>query len=120
MAFSDPTTITIGGTAYVLNKTQSLTDGTLYRAADSTAIMVIKHELKARNRSYISLNFGKVAPNPLISAQNIVYDMTVGITVNRPKTGFTITEQKDVVTGFFTMLTASTNANLLKYLGFES
>jgi len=124
MAFSDPITITINAIANVFNRSQSLTDGTVYRKATNDGILTIKSEYgknaSARTRRYISLNYSKTAPNPLISAQNIVYDMTVGLTVNTPKTGFDTTEQKDIISGFLTMLTASSNANLLKLLGGES
>jgi hypothetical protein len=40
--------------------------------------------------------------------------------VDHPQSGFSQAELKDLCTGLMTNLTASTNANLVKFLGGES
>ena len=116
---ADPQSVTIG-TAISLPRTSSSDDRGAFTSADGNTKMTVSSVYGKRNRQTIRIDYQKIAADPLISAQNIVYSMSCYLVIDSPKTGFTVVERKQVADGLSTWLTASTGANLTKVLGGES
>lgn len=116
---ADPQSVTIGS-AISLPRTTSATDLGIFTAADGNTKMTVSSQYGKRKRRTIRVDFQKIAADPLISAQNIIYSMSCYLVVDVPPTGFTVAEQKQVADGLAAWLTASSGANLTKVLGGES
>lgn len=119
MAFSDPQTITINAVANSLPRTGTTGTASSYRKDDGLVALTISHSYGKRTRSSIRLDHSKVAADPLISAQNIRYSMSVYAVIDRPITGYTVAEAKLVCDSLFAYLTATAGSNVTKALGLE-
>jgi hypothetical protein len=118
--FADPQSVTIG-TAQTLARTGTGPNQGRFQKDDGTIVLSVVHQnLKARNRRTFRIDHSKVAADPLVTAQNLRYSGSMYIVTDFPVVGYSIAEQIQVVTGVFTNLTASTNANLTRFLGGES
>lgn len=118
--FADPQSITIGS-ALTLPRTGTGVGTGRFQKDDGTVLMSITHQaLKSRNRRTMRVDHSKIAVDPLVAAQNLRYSGSVYLVTDFPVVGYTVAEQVQVVTGLFTNLTASTNANLIRLLGGES
>lgn len=118
--FADPQSVTIGS-ALSLPRTGTGPNTGRFQKDDGTVLFSISHQnLKARNRRTIRIDHSKVAVDPLVAAQNLRYSGSVYLVTDFPIVGYTVGEQIQVVTGLFTNLTATSNANLTKFLGGES
>lgn len=118
--FSDPQSVTINAVAQSLPRIgQGLGSG-VYQKDDGSYKLSISHANGARNRRVIRLDNYKTATDPLIPTQNAPYRMGVYLVVDVPKVGYTITEQGYVTNGFLAYLSASSYANMTKFLGGES
>jgi hypothetical protein len=94
-------------------------DSATYTSADGAlSLRVQTVRGKDRNRFIISIQSTKIAADPL-TAVNQRVSSVASVTVTAPLSGFTTTELKDLTTGLFTALTATSNAMLLKILGGE-
>jgi hypothetical protein len=92
-----------------------------YQSNDGLLKMAVSHTYNKRTRRVIRIDLTKVAPNPLISAENIIYTTGLYLVSDEPPTGiFTVAERLAMYTGFNTQLTASSNAVLTKFFGGES
>ncbi len=120
MAFSDPQSVTISGTANPLPRTSSGDNAGAFTKDDGNVKLSISHSYGKRTRRTIRLDHRKVAPDPLNAAQNLNYSMSVYVVVDVPAVGYTPTEAKAVLDGFIANLQASTAANEVKFLGGES
>jgi hypothetical protein len=120
MAFADPQTITINAVPYTLPRTSSGSSSGVFTKDDGTVRMFIGHSQGKRIQDTMRVEFQKIAPNPLISAQNISYSMSASVRVDRPLTGFTVVEAKQVCDGLFALLTATSGAKTTQLLGGES
>lgn len=120
MAFADPQTITINAVAQTLPRTSSGVSSGIFTKDDGTVKETVSHAFNKRTRHSLRVDFQKIAPNPLISAQNILYQMSAYLVVDVPVTGFTIAEQKQVVDGLTLYLTASSGARVTQLLGGEN
>lgn len=120
MAFTDPQSVTIGGTAHTLPRTSSGASSGTFSKDDGSVVEFVSHTYGKRNRRMIKLSTSKIAADPFIPSQNAKVMMEAYVVVNSPISGFTVTEQKDLVVALATYLTASTAANTLKLLGGES
>jgi hypothetical protein len=118
MAFADPQTITVNSVAQTLARTAQDPQGT-FLTADGNYKETISHAYNSRVRRLIRLDFQKIAADPLISAQSILYKMGVYLVFDLPKTGFTVAEAKLVSDGFLAYLTASSGAKVTQLLGGE-
>lgn len=121
MAFSDPKTVTINAVPHVLARVG--TPGpfsSLYKEDSDAVKMTVSHRYGKRKQSLIRLDLQKTAADPLATANNSIYGMSVSITVDRPLVGFTIAEQKQLVDGLIGLLTATSGADTTKFLGGES
>lgn len=117
---ADPQSVTINAVANSLPAVARGINTSTYQKDDENVKLMVAHSTGKRNRSTVRLDFRKVAADPLISAQNIEYSMSAYLVVDRPKTGFTLIEAKQIVDGLTAWLTASSGANTTKVLGGES
>lgn len=121
MAFSDPLSVNPGSGVISLPRVATSGASSTYGSSDGNVRETISHQAdKRKTRRVFRLDFSKIAPDPLISSQNIKYDMSCYLVVQVPVTGFTVAEQKSVVDGLTAQLNASSGALLTKFLGGES
>ena len=120
MAFSDPQSVTIDGTATSLARTSSGVNTGGFTANDGTISMVVQHSYGKRYRRAISIQVKKYATDPTDTSQQIPVNATIRLTVDQPIQGYTVAELTKVITGFLGTLTASSNANITKLLGGEN
>lgn len=119
MAFSDPQSITISGTANSLPRVSSGVSSGGFSAADSAVQLKISHQVGKRQRRTVRLEHAKIAADPLTAA-NTKYSMTAYIVIDAPPVGYTVAEAQAVVAGLTKWLTDSTGANVAKVLGGEN
>lgn len=120
MALTDPQSVTINSVAVSLPRVTTGENSAGYRSADGFVDMQISHTYGRRNRHRIRLHHSKVASDPLSPALNRPFDMSVNVVFDVPDTGYTITEQKQIIDALTAYLTASAGANVTKLLGGES
>lgn len=120
MAFADPQSITISGTAISLPRTSSGDNTGTFTKDDGNVKLSISHVNGKRNRRTIRLDHRKVAADPLNAAQNLNYSMSVYIVADIPPVGYTPSEAKAVLDGFLANLQAASAANEVKFFGGES
>jgi hypothetical protein len=115
MTFADPLSIDIGAGAVSLNRISTGDRSSSYESVDGNILLSITHKRGKRNRHEIRVYTRKTAADPLFPAQNAPYEETCYFVIDTPLVGYTTTEMKTLSTGLFTLLTASTNANLIKF-----
>ena len=120
MALSDPQSVTINAVAVSLPRVTTGENSAGYRSADGFVDMQIAHTYGRRNRHRIRLHHSKVAADPLSPALNRPFDMSVNVVFDVPDTGYTATEQKQVIDALVAYLSASGGGNVTKLLGGES
>lgn len=120
MAYADPQSVTINAVANSLPRVGSGVNTGSFSKDDGTVKLAVTHLYGKRNRRTARLEHSKIAPDPLISSTNIIYGMTAFLTVDVPKTGYTVAEAKQVVDGLVAWLTASSGANVTRLLGGEN
>lgn len=120
MALSDPKTVTINAVPSDLARVDVTGSKSIYSKDDGLITLTVSHQNGKRKRAYVRLDVQKTAPDPLISATAVIYNMSAALTVDRPLVGFTIAEQKQIVDGLVGLLTATTGADTTKILGGQS
>lgn len=120
MALTDPQSVTISGTAISLPSVSHGVNTTSYASNDGLVQEVASHTYGKRTRHLFRINHSKIAPDPLISAQNIKYNMSFYVVADVPVTGYTVAEQKAVIDGFLAQMNASSGALITKLLGGEN
>lgn len=121
MAFTDPQSVTISGTAISLPRTSTDVNAGVFTAADGTTDLSVSHQTSGRRSTRrMRLHVSKIASDPFVVNANIPVDMSVSLVVNVGKQGYTIAEQKAVVDAFLAYLTASTGAKISQLLGGEN
>jgi hypothetical protein len=120
MAFADPQSVTISGSAISLPRTSAEKDGGTFTAADQNTKLTVSHANGARRRHRIRLDSTKIAADPLMASTNVISSMSVSLLVDVPLAGFDVTQQKAVVDALVAYLTASTGARVAQLLGGEN
>lgn len=120
MSFADPQSVTVSAVAHSMPRTGSGINLGTFSQDDGTYQLSISHAYGKRTRRAAKLTMSKIAVDPLVSAQNIKYSMSVTLVVDVPITGFTVAEALAVITGYFNSLQASSYASVTKLLGGES
>jgi len=120
MAFADPQSVTINAVAVSLPRTGSFGNSGIFQSNDGNVKLTVSHQYGKRSRHTIRIDHRKVAPDPLISSQNIQYSMSTYIVTDVPVTGYTVTEAKQIVDALTAYLTASTGAKVTQLLGGEN
>lgn len=123
MSYADPQTITFptAGAASCPRIGSGLNTGAFLSATGNTKLE-ISHQTTGRNRvrSTARLTSKKVSADPLVTGNNLDYRTTVYLVVDRPATGYTAAELKDITDAFATWMTASSAANMVKLHGQEN
>lgn len=120
MALADPQSVTINSVAVSLPRTSSAANSGVFTSNDGNVKMTVSHQYGKRNRHLLRIDHRKIAPDPLISAQNIVHSMSFYVVADVPETGYTVAEAKQVIDGFVAALNASSGALFTKMLGGEN
>lgn len=119
MALTDPQTMTVGS-AVTLPRIRTGNTDAEYVSSDGVVSLLVSHQNgKGRRRSLAKAGRKKVSTDPLTDVKSEI-GAVINISIDRPSVGFTEAELIELVTGAFTWMTASTNANLKKVLGLES
>jgi hypothetical protein len=120
MAFADPLSITIDGTANSLARTFVKNGTGQFVTADGAYVLeVVPTDGKTKVRT-IRLRNSKVTSDPLVTTTNVRVQDLISITVIRPLDGFSDAEIIKQVVGLFSFLTASSNAALTKFVAGEN
>jgi hypothetical protein len=119
MAFSDPQTVTIATVANALPRTSSGVNAGAFTKDDGNVKLSVAHTAGKRWRRTVRLDHSKIAPDPLISAQNNKFSMSAYLVVDAPITGYTVAEQKQIVDALAKWLADTSGANTTKLLGGE-
>jgi len=120
MALADPQSITINTVANTLPRVGFGQTSGSFSKDDGTVKLAVSHQNGKRFRRQVRIDHSKIAPDPLISSTNIKYSMSAYLVVDVPLTGYSVTEQKQIVDALTAWLTASAGANLAKVLGGEA
>lgn len=120
MAFSDPQTITINAVAVPLPRTSSGTNAGAFTKDDGTVRLSVSHAYGKRTRRTVRIDHSKIAPDPLISAQNIRHSMSVYVVMDVPVTGYSNVEQKQIMDALTGYLTATSGARVTQLSGGEN
>jgi len=118
--FTDPQSITINAVANTLPRTGVGASSASYSKDDGNVKLTVSHAYGKRTRRTARIDFRKTAADPLFPAQNTPYSMSTYIVADVPTTGFSITEQKQIIDALSAWLTASSGSNVTKLLGGES
>jgi len=118
--FADPQSVTIAGTATSLPRVSSGQNAGSFSTPDQATKLSVSHTYGKRTRHLIRLDASKVAADPLMAGINVQASMSAYLVVDVPKTGYTISQQADIVNALTAYLTASTNAKTTQLLGGES
>ncbi len=120
MSFSDPQSVTISGSAISLPRVNSAPNASTYQSSDGAVRELFNSIYGKRNRRVARIEHSKYAADPLFPAQNTPYSMSCYLTVDVPKVGYTVAEQKAVIDGFIAQLNATSGALITKLLGGEN
>ena len=120
MSFADPQSLTVNAVAVSLPRTSSGVNSGTFTSSDGSMQLSVAHAYGKRTRRTIRVNQSKVAPDPLITGQNVKYSTTISLVVDAPVAGFTNTELKQLADGFIAALTASSGAKITQLLGGEN
>lgn len=120
MSFADPQSVTINAVANSLPRTSSGVNNGIFTKDDGTVQLTVSHQYGKRTRRTIRLAHSKIAPNPLVSTQNVGRNMTAYVVVDTPTDGYTLAEAKQIVDALTAYLTASSGARVTQLLGGEN
>ncbi len=120
MAFADPQSVTINAVANSLPRTSSGANTGIFTKDDGTVKLSVSSVYKSRTRRLIRLDHSKIAADPLLAGINVKASMSVYLVVDVPQTGYSITEQKQIVDALTGYLTASSGARATQLLGGEN
>jgi hypothetical protein len=117
---ADPQSVTINAVAQTLPAVSRGVSSSVYAKDDGNVKLSVAHAYGKRTRRSVRLDFRKIAADPLVSAQSIVYTMAAYLVIDTPVTGFTVAEAKQIVDALTAYLTASSGAKVTSVLGGES
>jgi hypothetical protein len=119
MAFADPQSVTISGSANSLPRVSSGVSSGAFATADGVAVLKVSHALGKRNRRTVRLEHSKIAADPLTSA-NTKYSMSAYVVFDVPTVGYTVAEAQAIIAGLTKWLTDTSGSNVAKVLGGEN
>ena len=120
MAFSDPQSVTISGTAMSLPRVNVGNNGSEYLSSDGLVKLSASNSYGKRTRRVLRLDHAKITADPYIPAQNAKVSMSNYIVFDVPVVGYTNAEALAVYAGFKAAFTATSDALITKLLGGES
>lgn len=120
MAFSDPQSITISGSAISLPKVSSGNGSGDYQSADGLVHLNASNAYGRRTRRVLRLDHSKITADPFIPAQNSKVSMSCYMVFDLPIAGYSNADAKAIYDGYKGLITASSDALITKLLGGES
>lgn len=117
MAFADPQSVTIGGTAVPLARTGMTLDAGTFTSSTRDATMLVRHSTGKRTRHNVVLRQDKTVSDPLIPSQNRPVSFQVSLTADIPTSGVSSADAAELVKA---IVAWATPANVTKLLGGES
>jgi hypothetical protein len=120
MAFTDPQSVTISGTAIALPRTNVGNNGSEYQSADGLVKLSANSAYGRRTRRVLRLDHSKVSADVFVPTQNVKVSMSNYIVFDVPTVGYTNAEALAVYQGFKALFTATADASITKLLGGES
>jgi hypothetical protein len=119
--FTEPQSVTIGADTSSLPRVAFGTNSGTFQKDDASVKLTVSHAYQGkRTRRVIRLDSAKIVADPLIEDLNVESTIGVYLVVDEPKNGFSQAEKLDVVKALTTLLTASSAAATVKFLGGES
>lgn len=120
MAFTDPQSITISGTAISLPRVDTGLGKSRYQSADGLVSLSASNVYGRRNRHTLRIDHSKVTADPFIPAQQTKVSMSNYIVFDMPVAGYTNADALAIYQGFKTLFTAGSDGLITKILGGES
>jgi hypothetical protein len=120
MAFADPQSITISGTAKSLPRVSTGDGKSDYQSDDGLIHLNASNAYGRRTRRVLRVDHSKITADPFIPAQNTKVSMSNYIVFDVPVVGYTNAEILAVYAGFKAAFTASSDLLITKLLGGES
>jgi hypothetical protein len=120
MAYADPLSITIDGTANSLARTFVKNGAGQFVTADGSYSLEIAPKTGVTKTRSLRLRNSKVTSDPLTTTTNVRVTDLITINVVRPLDGYTDAKVVKQLVGLFAFLTANTNANLIKFVAGEN
>lgn len=121
MAYADPQSVTVSGSAKSLPRTgTSLSAGT-FTSNDREYTLKVSHQNGSRLRHMARLEQATVVASPTVPSQNENVSMSVHIVIDTPRNGVLSTaEIKAVADALVGWASASSGANIAKLIAFEN
>lgn len=120
MAYTDPQSVTISGTAISLPRTSVQKNLSEYLSADGLVKLTASHVYGRRTRRVLRIDHSKITTDPFIPAQNVKVSMSNYIVFDIPVAGYSNADALAVYAGFKAAFTASSDLLITKLLGGES
>lgn len=120
MAFADPQTVTISGTAIALPRVSTGKFSSEYLSSDGLVKLSASSAYGRRTRRVLRLDHSKVSPDLFVPSNNVKHSMSCYMVFDTPPVGYTNTEALAVFDGLRDQAAASTDLLVTKLLGGES
>lgn len=120
MAFADPQSITIDGVTTSLPRVLTNNGQGLFISADGNVQLEVVPKTGTTKSRTIRLRTSKITSDPLVSTTNVRVKDLITLTIIRPLDGYSDAEILKQVKGLIGLLTASTDAALIKLIAGEN
>jgi hypothetical protein len=119
--FSDPQKIkVVGGTEVTVPRVDTGSFKSSYLSSDGLTRLTLSTQNGRRKRHMVRVDVSKVIASTINPAQNEEASASVYLVVDRPLTGYSNAELKNLVEGMVAFLSASTYSATEKLIGSES
>nr|QDH89420.1 MAG: hypothetical protein H4BulkLitter221005_000003 [Leviviridae sp.] len=123
MALTDPQKFKeVAGTEVTAPRVSSGDFKSVYETSDGLNKLTLSTTTSnsSRRRHLVRIDVEKIATNPFEEARKEPVSMSVYLVIDRPSTGYSVTESKKLVEGLVGLISASTYTVTEKLLGGES
>lgn len=122
MSLTDPLSVTISGNTFSLPRVSVGDRKAVYQVGDDTITVTVSHlPTKGKGwRRMVRIDTSKIAADPFETGASDEVSMSAYVVVETPSDGYTPAEALAVWLGLSGLLTASSNASMIKVLGGES
>jgi hypothetical protein len=123
MSLADPQSITVTGVTTSLPRTgdaDGADDGSVYTSGDGLLKLTASHIYAKRTRRVLRIDASKLSPDAFKPDENVKRSMSCYMVFDTPPDGFTAAEALALYKGLVGLMTASSDAVVVKLLGGES
>jgi hypothetical protein len=120
MAFADPQSVTVGGSAVSMPRVSSDTNAGRFAAADGSLDFEVSHQYGKCVVNRLRLHQSKIVADPLQPTINLPLDHSITVIYNGPKSGIPLADKKALVDALVAYLGASSGARVSQLLGGEN